>query len=135
RPAAFDGIEQRCFFSADITPTANDQLNIERKLLPQNPLAQNAFVTRLRERLPHDFACLLVFLTQIDVSLRTTDRISGNSHRFNQAVRNIFNQIPINVSSWISFIGVRNDKFLESTLCRNSAPFLSGWKAGTSASP
>jgi hypothetical protein len=131
---AFDRIEQRGFFAANITSLPDDYFYVEGEIALKDAFSQKTRSSRLRKGLLKSYESLGILLPQIDVTLWRSDRVSRNGHRLNQAMRIVFEQETVNIGSGISLVCVCNDILFRPFLFGNRAPFLSRRESGA-ASP
>ncbi len=76
-----------------------------------------------------------ILVTDINISLLRTNRISSNEHPLNHTMRIPFKQRAVHISTGIPFVSIADDKPLPSLCFSTGLPFCSGWKSSSSPAP
>src|SRR5262249_47841748 len=91
----FDGIEQRCFLSADIRPGAAPQLHVEAEPAAQDIFAEHAHRPRRSDRLTEPPGGERILTADIDIAALGADGDRADEHAFENRQWVPFHQDPV----------------------------------------
>ena len=133
-PAAFQRVDQRGFFTADITPGTgvHEQLEIETRT--ENVLAQQACRLGFFHRLLQVAGGIDILATQEDITAIGLECPRRDQHALDQQVRQLLHQQPVFPGVGLHLVGVAQQiadvlRFVR----RHQAPLHPGGEAGTTA--
>src|SRR5205823_4938498 len=109
RVFAFQAVEQRAFFAANVSTRTAPQMDFETEAASKNLLAEQTRRFRLSNRALQNAERLRIFVTQVDETARRTGRVAGEGHAFQHRVRIIIHDRAILETARLAFVGVTDD--------------------------
>ena len=132
--ATFEGVDQRGFFTADVTPCPSVDKQFEVETGAHNVFAKQTGFGRFGDSATQMHGCFDIFTAQEDVTTVRFQRKRGNQHAFHQQVRQLFHQQTVFIGARLHFIGVTQQVTdVHGFVFRHQAPLQTGGKARASA--
>jgi hypothetical protein len=123
--SALDRSDERGFLAADESAGAEADLDVEVEGRLADLLAEKLHPFRLLDRGAEAFHGERILGADIEIAARGADRIGGDRHAFEHAVRIRFENAPVHECARIALVGVADHIFLAAARLRDRAPFES----------
>ena len=130
----FDGGEKSGFFAAYECACAKTECDLEAEICAENMIAENACFFSLLDRNFKTVYSDGVFCTNVDVTFVSTDRVTGDRHRFENCMRVAFENGTVHECAGVAFIGITYNVLLACGLCFCKGPFSACGEACAAAS-
>ena len=132
--AAFEGVNQRGFFAADIAPCPSVHKQFEVKTGAKDIFPQQARFGRFGDCPAQVLRRFDIFAAQEDIAAVGFQRERGDQHAFHQQVRQLFHQQAVFIGARLHFIGVTQQVTdVHGLVFRHQAPLQTGGKARAAA--
>ena len=129
---SLDAGHERGLFAADERAGAQTDLHVEGEIRPEDIVPQKSVFTRRLDGLLQALHRNRIFRADIDVALIGPDRVCGDRHRLDQAVRIALQYRAVHKRARIAFVRVAGDKLFVADRTLGEIPFHPG---GESAAP
>ena len=134
RAAAFERVNQRGFFAANIAPCPGMDEQLEVKTGAEYVFAEQARFGRFGNRPAQMLSRFNIFSAQEDVAAVSFQRKSGDQHTLHQQVRQLLHQQAVFIGTRLHFIGVTQQiTDVHGFVFRHQAPLQTGGKARAAA--
>src|SRR5512133_1745240 len=130
---AFNRLDQRGFFAADIGTSTGVDVNFEVKLRAKNTLTQNTQLVGLVDGGLQASLRQGVFAANVDVALGRADGITGDRHGFDNVVWIAFQHQTVFEGAWLALVRVADDILLLAGRFGHKAPLQPGREASAAA--
>ena len=132
--ATFEGVDQRGFFTADVTPCPSVDKQFKVETGAHNVFAKQTGFGRFGDCATQMHGCFDIFTAQEDITTVRFQRKRGNQHAFHQQVRQLFHQQTVFIGARLHFIGVTQQVTdVHGFVFRHQAPLQTGGKARAAA--
>ncbi|MNR05606.1 hypothetical protein D3C85_1216480 [compost metagenome] len=123
---AFEGVQQRGFFTTDVSTGTDSHFHIEGLAAAADIGAEVTGVSGDVQRRTQRGHSIGIFRANIDVAVSGPDAETGNGHAFDQQEGVAFHQHAVGESAGVAFVGVAYDVLLRSFGRTYRAPFDPG---------
>ena len=137
---AFNRVEERGLFTADIGAGAAANFNVEFEAAAKNVVAEKSVFGGRLNGVLHAFGSQRIFATKVDVTLARAGDKAGNRHTLKNRERIAFHEDAVFESARLGFIGVADDVMRaggillqQITLQEKRFPFLGSRKCRAAA--
>ena len=131
---AFEGIEERSFFSANVSTCSAADVKVEGEAAIEDVVAEKACFEEFGEATFEEGVGLGVFVTEVDESPGRASGKASDDHAFEEGIRIVVHEGAILEATRFAFVGVTDDGFGMAVAVGDGFPFESGRKASSPAS-
>ncbi len=131
---AFDRLDQRGLFAADISAIAMNGIKIKTEIGTEQLLADEACLASLCQRLLESLVIFPDLAMNIVVTDACTQRIGGNRHALDQLVRVVTDDVAVLECAGLTLVRIADQIFDAVIVTRHETPFETSRKTCTATS-
>ena len=134
-PDSFQGVDQGCFFAADIASGRLVQINFQAESAGKDVFAEQSGLVSVADALPQVPGSLFVAAANKDEGAVDAQGVAGQRDSLNQQAGVVFQQHPIFVSAGLHLIAVADQVTRSRQVARHERPLFPRGETGAAPSP